>query len=380
MRVTHLCSTLETLICLQHIDRAFRPKLLRRTIASFLILLISIELILTIGTPVHAAPSGFLTVRGTSIVNGNGDIVLLRGVNYGGYEHNPNDPPLLHTEASYRLFSSMGFNVVRLPISWANLEPTPGILDWVYVLQMVNRDVIWAKNHNLYVILDMQQDFWSGRFNGDGAPDWAVRQYPSTELGLRAAVSNFWINASLQNHLTRVWQRLAQVYANETTIAGYDILNEPWVYTGAVRNVNSTYVYGFYAKVMNAIRKVDSYHIFFLEPSNVETPGSMAPLKGKIVWSPHFYALSFFAKYYPQNFTLLEADIRAKYDLYVNKYQSPMLIGEFGAFMKDESYKQWLRDALGLFSKLQISWTWCAYDDAIAQEQRTIQSLAILRP
>jgi hypothetical protein len=42
------------------------------------------------------------------------------------------------------------------------------------------------------------------KFGGNGAPDWAVRQYLSDELGMREAVSDFWADPSLQDHLVMV--------------------------------------------------------------------------------------------------------------------------------------------------------------------------------
>jgi endoglycosylceramidase len=313
-------------------------------------------------------------VKGTSITDASGRVVLLRGVSYPGYETvGVDDYPPAHRESSYQTFAEKGFNVVRLQVSWANFEPLPGKFDWGYLSQRVNLDVTWAKEHGIYIILDMHQFDWSKRFNGNGAPDWAVQQYPPTTGGMRKAVSNFWVNQSLQNHLADVWQRIAQGYANETTIAGYDIINEPWLYAP---NANSTYLDAFYDRVMQSIRKVDTNHIFFLEPSNI--PDANPPFKERIVWSPHFYANAFYQKYYPQNFTMLQADIAAKYRRYVIGYGAPMWIGEFAAFMTDGSYAEWLRDATTLFNMYNVGWAWWAFYDQGAEAHSVSDSIRLI--
>jgi len=77
-------------------------------------------------------------------------------------------------------------------------------------------------------------------------------------------------------------------------------------------------------------------------------------LKRNIVWSPHFYPLSFAPSYFPENATRLEADLAVKYAKFVLELGTPIWIGEFGAFMKDDSHVDWLKDATRLFGKYQL--------------------------
>jgi endoglycosylceramidase len=307
---------------------------------------------------VSAQTNAFLSVQGTWIVDNTGKPVLLRGVNYPGYQY-PN--PRLHAESAYANFAKMGFNVVRLQISWANLEPRKGQFDNSFLMWYVDRDVQLAKRYGLYIVLDMHQDLWASKFGGDGAPDWAVRQYAATELGMRQAVSDFWATPPLQDDLAMVWKNIASRYAKEPTIAGYDLLNEPWVYTSLIPQLSATHINSFYIKVTEAIRSVDSYHLIFLEPANMNTFNTS--FDGEIVWAPHFYAWSFAQEYYPENQTILEADLAAKYQTFVLNSKLPMWVGEFGAFMRDQSSEHWLEDAKTLFDKYQVGWAWWAYPD-----------------
>jgi endoglycosylceramidase len=331
----------------------------RSNIISLFALTVILGTVIASGANVSAQVNGFLSVQGTWIVDSNGKPVLLRGVNYPGYD---SPHPRLHSEAAYANFAKMGFNVVRLQISWANLEGYKGRFYDYFLTWYVDRDVQWAKKYGIYIVLDMHQNQWASKFGGRGIPDWAVAKYPATELGLRQAVSDFWANPSPQDHLIMVWNNVALHYANEPTIAGYDLLNEPWIYTSIIPDLNATHIDTFYAKTTEAIRSVDPNHIIFLEPANMNTFNTS--FDNKIVWAPHFYPLSFASSYHPENQTVLELKMDAMYQNYVNRSNAPLWMGEFGAFMTDGTANNWLKEAQALFDKYQVGWTWWAYGNS----------------
>src|SRR3989304_4733470 len=168
------------------------------TFTALLVLVLTLGLAFVPNT-FAAKTQGFLSVQGTQIIDSTGSPVLLRGVNYPGYD---SGNPRLHSEAAYEMFARSGFNVVRLPISWGNLEPFPGAFYESYLTSYVDRDIRWAKKYGLYIILDMHQFNWASRFGGNGVPDWPVNQYPQTQTGMLQAVSEFWTNTPLQDQLT----------------------------------------------------------------------------------------------------------------------------------------------------------------------------------
>jgi len=316
--------------------------------------------------------NGFLRTDGIWIVNSEGRRILLRGVNYPGLSWEPQ--PDKHKEAAYRRFAEIGCNVVRLPISWAHLEPLPGVFDDKYLYGYVDKDIRWARKYGLFVVLDMAQWKWAERFGGNGVPDWAVQAYPPTEGGMRKFASDFWVNSTLQGHLSQVWRWVASIYANEPTIAGYDLFNEPWSYTLMDSNMTAKYVHEFYLNVIESVRDVDLNHMIFLEP--IGTNSLNITLEKSIVWSPHFYPLAFTPTYFAENVTLLEADLAAKYRKFVIEFAKPMWIGEFGAFMKDDSYINWLHDAIGLFDRYQIGWAWWPINEGLRQQIPSVISLS----
>lgn len=338
-----------------------------------LVIFVVLASIVTSWPTASGVSEGRLSVQGTSIVNSIGHNVLLRGVNYVGYGVD-NPYPEKHSEQVYETFARLGFNVVRLPISWANLEPYPGRVDERYLANYVDNDIRWAKKYGIYLVLSMQQSNWGSRFGGSGVPDWATRQYPPTDQGMREAITDFWRHTANQDHLIELWKKIASRYSTETTIAGYDILNEPWIYTSIVPDLNASYVNNFYLRVTSSIRTVDANHIIVLEPANLYAE---FPLKDNIVWSPHFYPLSFAPHYDQTNSGLLEADLAAKWKKFVNESGSPLWIGEFGAFMKDGSSDSWLRDTVRLFGKYGIGWAWWAYDDGTGTIPRPLYETQI---
>jgi hypothetical protein len=175
-------------------------------IISFFALATILGTVIVGNATVSAQITGFLSVQGTWIVDSTGTPILLSGVNYPGYE---SLNPRMHTESAYASFAKMGFNVVRLQISWASLERYKGQFDSSLLMWYVDRDVQLAKRYGLYVVLDMHQYQWASMSGGDRAPDWAVRQYLASRLGIRQAVSDFGADPSLQDHLIMVWKNIA---------------------------------------------------------------------------------------------------------------------------------------------------------------------------
>ena len=152
------------------------------------------------------------------VVDEQGREVLLKGVNVDGIADYWQQPPALPTPypidpSQYRAgkcppddhavegvmvcdfdFAQMrvlGYDAIRLNLSWSLLEPLPGQIDTTYI-DRIAQVVGWAKAQGIYVILDMHQDAWSkfvythpgdncaalgpgwGAVRGyDGAPRWA---------------------------------------------------------------------------------------------------------------------------------------------------------------------------------------------------------------
>ena len=188
-------------------------------------------------------------------------------------------------------------------VSWSALEPTCGAYDTAYVAR-IRQAVDWAASYGLYVVPDMHQDAWgiavdtlqdvtcpAGTFpnNGwDGAPAWAtITDGASTcrpgERETAPAVRHAWQHFyddtdGIQTELVRTWGRLARDFADDSTAAGYDLLNEPGFGTAADNDAD---LGAFYGRAIRAIRAGERAgavsHIVFFEPNVLWSASAPGP-------------------------------------------------------------------------------------------------------
>jgi endoglycosylceramidase len=206
---------------------------------------------------------------GPYLYDSQGRIVFFHGVDAvykdAPYELFP-DPkkPWNFSVADASLMARLGFNVVRLGMTWSGLEPgtapanDPAICGRGaptnphqfnqavfnrYVARLTETVDLLGRFH-IYTILDMHQDVYNEMFEGEGAPSWAVctNGVPSVdppgrwslEYGTKAAgiaFSHFWHNnvrGDLQGQYDQVWADVAQSFKGNRWVLGYDPYNEPF--------------------------------------------------------------------------------------------------------------------------------------------------------
>ncbi|NKI26990.1 glycoside hydrolase family 5 protein [Arenibacter sp. 6A1] len=288
-------------------------------------------------------PKG-ITVAENRFVDDLGRQVILSGINV--VSKNKKENYLFRGGPEfYRDLKKWGFNSIRFIMIWDGLEPEPGVYNEAY-LQEIDKRIQWAGDNGLFVILDMHQDLFSVKY-ADGAPEWATLDEGKSHItgdvwsdaymmspAVQTAFDNFWANkevpngVGLQDHYANLWQHIAKRYADNPTVIGYDVMNEPFPGSAALEatpillkaygellysisgqqrteeelmliwgDVNqrtealkhiasqenfakvidalfpltqtfeSEFLQPFYQKVSNAIREVDSRSILFLEHS-----------------------------------------------------------------------------------------------------------------
>ena len=219
------------------------------------------------GSPAIAAPLS--SPGGPYLYDRRGRVVFLHGVD-AVYKHAPFElypdarKPWNFSAADASLMARLGFNVVRLGMTWSGLEPgtakanDPAICDpgsptnphqfnraviTRYVDRLRQTVDLLARFH-IYTILDMHQDVYNQLFDGEGAPAWAVctNGLPnvdrpgrwSLEYGTAAtdtAFRHFWNNdvrGNLQGQYDLVWADVARTFRGDPWILGYDPFNEPF--------------------------------------------------------------------------------------------------------------------------------------------------------
>lgn len=149
----------------------------------------------------------------------------------------------------FEKFVERGFNLIRLAVQWANLEPQPGKYSESYLASI---DAIFrrAEKYGVYILIDMHQDLFSGFGGigaGDGAPLWACmtdgaqpKEHKVVWIEgylwgkwVHNCFDHFWRNdpvggIGIQDRFAALWQMLAARYGGSPALFGFDLLNEPF--------------------------------------------------------------------------------------------------------------------------------------------------------
>lgn len=351
------------------------------------------------------------------IVDAHGRQVLLRGVNVDGlvdyfrpdlkisypidarrYARGacPADDPRVEgvvlCARDFRQMRALGYDAIRLNLSWSLLEPTPGHIDRRYI-DRIAQVVGWARSAGIYVILDMHQDAWSKYLFStaadhctapyqpirgyDGAPRWAsIHTKPVCALNgtreLDPAVEEDFAKffndvkapdgIGLREHFTSVVLALAKRFHNDPTVAGYDLWNEPTYF--AVPGTDASVLLPFYAQVVRGVvQGVPGFRqLFFIEPgatrdvsdaSNITVSWSRYSSYRNVVYEPHVYTRTFTPRSFPMDGGYRSAVADAQH------LGLPLWIGEFGCNPVDtrtvlaDHYR--LQDQFGIGGTL---WLW----------------------
>jgi endoglycosylceramidase len=319
----------------------------------------------------QARPARLHATRGAdpAIRDSAGRQVLLRGVadNQLGdyYQVDPTQPttfPL--TRRDFVRMHRLGFNVVRVVMSWSKLELHRGQISERY-LDRIRQAVRWARQSHIYVVLDMHQDAWGKEvvtppgetcppgftpsIGWDGAPRWATHfdgmstchnAFRELSPAVAAAFDNFYDDRDgIQTHFVRMWARLARTFGASRAVAGFDLFNEP--HPGTRGALASHEIGAFYARTIEAIRAAEQrrpggfHHIVFFEPSVLydvtASPGDSPPPAfiddRNVVFSPHLYPGTFSPLSTDQVFTAASSLAAA--------YGTTFWVGEWGWFSPD---------------------------------------------
>ena len=184
-------------------------------------------------------------------------------------------PPLCQSDLV--AMAAMGFNVVRLPISWSLLEPERGRFSQPY-LDRITQVVEWARALRMHVIIDMHQNAYSHYVGASakpihpvnlaynsGAPKWATFTdgLPSTLLienqrelnpAVFEATTNFWYDRDgIQDEYIAAIAFVARRFKNDSVVAGYGVYNEPWIGWNLPPGFEDLLLFPFYRRVIDAI-------------------------------------------------------------------------------------------------------------------------------
>lgn len=336
--------------------------------------------------------------HGGWIVDAEGRHVLLRGVNVNAlveYWQGSDFPTVFPVDAADAdLMAAIGWNAVRLLLSWSRVEPAPGVYDDGYLGEARALVRLFA-SRGLYSILDLHQDAWSAglaalpgtvcppstvpAFGWDGAPGWATLDGGTDRcvpLGIRelspavmTAFAQFFADApgpggvGIRTRYAAMLGHVARVLAAEPGVAGYDLINEPNAFSPEQNAALSS----LYEAALPAIRAGEAEagalpRIVFFEPSALwSLAGGGAPPvfahDGQIAYAPHIYSGSII----PRPLTAADfAVARAEAGAFGG---APVLVGEWGGDPRRASdpIDTYFRDHQDLQDEFLFSatlWTW----------------------
>lgn len=324
----------------------------------------------------------FLKTKNTSIVDAKGQPVLLHGVNFGGwlmmegyFMHAPNRAEQLFkknfakvlgqkalselefefrrhfiTEEDFKTIASWGMNVIRIPFNCRLIETKP----YQYSsqgLSYLDQAVRLAKKYGLWVILDLH-----------AAPGAQNHDWHSDSLGK----ANLWTVKSNWKRTLALWEFLSDHFKDETTIAGYDVLNEPVLGDAAILN-------RFYKELIHVIRRTDHHHILFVEGLRwAQDIGILEDFEDdNICLSVHYYgALEVTFNLVPGFHYPLKPSDRAAMHRFLSGYAKlskkrnvPIFVGEYGVHYRQGLYNEhnWVKDVLDVFNEFGFHRTYWTY-------------------
>jgi hypothetical protein len=336
-----------------------------------------------------------LVVRGETICDADGEVVVLRGFNLGNWLVNeiwmmplvPGPAPAVYdgttreivdhdslwrviqerfgpegrqqlqdawrdawlSESDFELIKASGFNCVRLPFIAENLlgedanrEPsgidpesvTADTIDWSRLDQAIG----WAAAHELYVILDMH-----------GSPG---RQSIEHHTGRRNE-NRLWTDDNAQRLTERLWTLIAEHVADNSTVAAIDLLNEPRALPSDREDENAAQLHAMHDRLYRAVRTGDSERIVIIEDGF--SGFNRMPEPEEFGWTNVIYSYHS----YPDS---RERIAHTLGDWEYNDCRQrgvPFFIGEFNLAMHPDSF-EWpddLVDMIALMDEQGISWS-----------------------
>jgi len=250
-----------------------------------------------------------LHTSGTNIVNASGAVVQLKGLNLGGWlvmegwmcpldssgnlpdtysaitnlDHRfgvATEQSLIHayqtnwiTLNDLNNLTDAGYNCVRMPVWWGNFYSITNttssgwrsdaftVLDW-----LVSNCAV----RGIYVVIDMHGVIGGQSTSGDTG--WQNQ-------------NQYWTNSLDQSQTADMWKQIATHYNSNSTVAGYDLINEP------MGTPSTAAVWAAYTNLYTTIRAVDNSHMIIVEGTFGNWDWSMLPSPSIYGWTNIVYQM-----------------------------------------------------------------------------------------
>jgi len=310
---------------------------------------------------------GFVTLQGHDLIKPTGEKLLIQGTNLGNWL-NPegymfgfgrtNSAWMIDlmmkeavgpdatadfwkqfkdnyvTKADIDFIAQQGANTIRLPFNYKLFtdEDYMGLTGPKDGFERIDSVVSWCKANGLYLILDMHD--CPGGQTGDNIDDghgypWLFESEKSQQL------------------FCKIWQQIAFRYRQETTILGYELMNEPIAHYFENRFELYKLLQPLYKKTVEAIRKVDENHIILLGGAHWNSFFWMlndASYDDKLMYTCHRYGGP------------ATKEAITHYINFRDSINRPMYMGEFG-----HNTMEWQADFVKVLKQNNIGYTFWPY-------------------
>lgn len=244
--------------------------------------------------------NGYLQAKGTKIVNGQGEEIILTGWGLGNwllcegymwmsYKSKRFDRP--HrieqvireltgskyseyfwkqfrenyiTKEDIKAMADLGYNSVRIPFNWRIFMEDEEEIIWKEDgFTLLDRCIDWCEEYRIYAFLDLH-----------GAPGGQTGANIDDSVD---DIPRLFIDADKWDKCIKLWEKLALRYRDRWIVGGYDLLNEP--IRPEANGTNFDYLLPklgqFYEEAIAAIRRVDKKHMLSIEGHHWSTDTSV---------------------------------------------------------------------------------------------------------
>lgn len=238
------------------------------------------------------------------------------------------------TRADIDFIAQQGANTIRLPFNYKLFtdEDYMGLTHSQDGFARIDSVVNWCKVNKLYLILDMHD--CPGGQTGDNIDDGYG--YP-------------WLFESEQSQqlFCSIWREIADRYKQETTILGYELMNEPIAHYFENRDSLYKLLQPVYKRCVAAIREVDRNHIILLGGAHWNSFFWMlndTTYDDKLMYTCHRYGGP------------ATKEAITHYINFRDSINRPMYMGEFG-----HNTDEWQRDFVKVLKDVNIGYTFWPY-------------------
>jgi hypothetical protein len=262
--------------------------------------------------------------------------------------------------------ASIGVNSDRIPLNYRHLEDDA---DPFVVKQEgfrhLDRAIAACAGNGIYSIIDLH-----------AVPGSQNQHWHSDNATHRAL---FWEQRQFQDRAVHLWEAIADHYKDEVWVAGYNLLNEP-------ADESRQAIGPFYARLVEAIRRVDPHHVLFVDGNTYATEFDVFGERWEnTVYTCHDYVRSGLGRGgpYPGLTDGVYVDRAAVEKTFLKRSEharrtgTPVYVGEFGPIYTgndavDAQRRQILADQLEIYREHEAGWALWTYKDVGRQGLVTV--------